>query len=210
MDTVTDLKNMMGKKWPGAVFKNGNGSVFSTDIEPIDALLPHRGIPFGQMIELTGPPSSGKTSLLYKMLAKITGQGSAVYFDLSNSFFPSAATYYGVDINHLAVVKTGEVLTGMRAAEILLEHKKTACVVIDLADQKKILPMTLLHRLRMQTTRSKGLTIFLTENNSHIIPSSIVSLRLSINRLSRRQVEIEITKSRISKEGLKARVMLYD
>lgn len=210
MDAVTDLKDMLGKKWPGAVFKTGNGSVFSTDIEPIDALLPLHGIPFGQMIELTGPASSGKTSLLYKIMAKITGQGSAVYFDLSNSFFPSAATYYGVDIDRLAVVKTDDPLEGMRAAELLLEHQKTACVVLDLADQKKVLPMTLLHRLRMQTTKSKGLTIFLTEDNSHIIPSSIVSLRLSINRLSRREVEIEITKSRISREGLKTRVVLYD
>lgn len=212
MHTITDLKNMLNKKWPDAAFKNGNGNraVFSTGIEPVDYLLPHGGIPFGQLIEIAGPASSGKTSLLYKMLAKITGEGSAVYIDLNNSFFPSAATYYGVDIDHLAIVKAADVLTGLRAAEILLQHQKTACVIIDLVDEKKILPMTLLHRLRMQTVKSRALTIFLTEDNSQIIPSSIVSLRLSISRLSRRRIEIEVSKSRVSKEGLKTQMELYD
>ncbi len=162
------------------------------------------------MVEITGPVSSGKTGLLYKIMAKITHEGSAVYFDLSNSFYPSAATCCGVNIDRLVVVKTGDILTGVRTAETLLSHGKTSCVILDLIDQEKPLPMTLLHRFRMQTTRSKALTFFLTADDTRIIPSSIVSLRLSVRRLNLRRVEIEITKSRISKEGLKTELVLYD
>ncbi|MEW6413194.1 MAG: hypothetical protein AB1483_12110 [Candidatus Zixiibacteriota bacterium] len=212
MRTITDLKNILDKKWPEATFKAAESEkiVFATGIEEIDRLLPHRGIPLGQMIEMTGPVSSGKTSLLYKILAKITHERLAVYFDLSNSFYPSAATCCGVNIDCLVVVKTGDVLLGLRTAESLLYHGKTSCVILDLIDQEKPLPMTLLHRLRMQTTRSKALTFFLTADNTQIIPSSIVSLRLSVRRLDLRRVEVEVTKSRISKEGLKTDLVLYD
>ncbi|UCD64262.1 MAG: hypothetical protein JSW34_02155 [Candidatus Zixiibacteriota bacterium] len=212
MYTIAELKEMLNKKWPEAAFKTTGEkqAVFSTDIKAIDSLFPHGGIPFGQLVEITGPISSGKTSLLYKMLVRITCEGTAVYFDLSNTFFPSAAAYFGVDLDRLVVVRTGDVLEGMRATEIVLQYQQAACAVLDLTGEKKLLPMGLLHRLRMQTVKSKGLVIFLTEDNSHIIPSSIVSLRLAVSRLSLRSIGAEVTKSRVSKEGLKAEVMLYD
>ena len=147
MYTIAELKDMLGKKWPGAAYKtNGNGqTVFSTGMETIDSLFPHRGIPFGQLVEITGPTSSGKTSLLYKMLVRITSEGWAVYFDLSNNFFPSAAAYFGVDLGRLVVVRAGDACQGMRTAETVLRHQKAVCVVIDLTGEKKLLPMPLLH-----------------------------------------------------------------
>jgi len=78
--------------------------------------------------------------------------------------------------------------------------------VCDLVGQKDTLSMAWCHRLRTRTVRARGLVLFVTENNSHIIPPSMISLRLEVSRKNAAMILVNTTKSRISKEGVRAEV----
>lgn len=210
--SASQIRELIEQKWPEAKFRTTDDikPFMGNKIAAFNTLLPGCGIPRGQIIEITGNASSGKTSLVYKLLSGLTSRSRVVYIDLSGSFFPAAAVAHGVDIDRLIVVKSPDSPTGLRTAELLLQQNRAECIVIDLADEKTDLPMILLHRLRMQTIRSGAVIILLTEDNSNIIPSSSVSLRLLVSRKNESTVTITVTKSRISKEGLQTELALYE
>ena len=153
---------------------HGREQVFPTGLPELDSLLPMAGIPCGQLIEITGGVSSGKTSLVFRLMATLTAAGNRVaYVDFSRSFFPDAAAVSGVDLKSLLVVTAGgqAVPDGIRTGELLLRENRARVVVFDLAAAKHPLPLGLLHRLRLRTVRARGLVVFLTQHNSEIIPS---------------------------------------
>ena len=214
------LRQLITQKWPEAVFSTAGLSepIFQTGIANLDTLFPRQGIPYGQLIEITGENGSGKTSFLFMILAALTKIGTVAYIDLSGSFFPAAAATCGVDIKELVVVRPDNLPSGLRAAELVLSKRVAHCIVLDLTNQKSGLSQrsdlslsSLLHRLRQQTARSKALVIFLTENNnaSHpIIPASTVALQLEVVRLMHSQLKVTVTKSRISREGAHVEIAL--
>jgi hypothetical protein len=185
--------------------------VFSSGVVELDSLFVHRGIPYGQLIELTGAESSGKTRLLHTLLAGLTPHGQAMWFDPQGTFCPEAALAAGIDLRKLLYVSAASTDKGLRVAEILLEQKACLFIVLDLTQEKQVLPIPLLHRLRLKTLQAKGLTIFLTESQldgRSIIPASMTSLRLLVERISGKGYRIAVTKSRICKEGEELRVSL--
>ncbi|UCC43151.1 MAG: hypothetical protein JSU65_08345 [Candidatus Zixiibacteriota bacterium] len=219
---TADLKALIRKRWPRAVPSESEEKVvFDSGLPEFDALFPLGGIPYGQLIEITGSASSGKTSFLFKLLSHLTRAERAAYIDYSNNFFPSAAAAGHIDLSRLLLIKpdpisgrSNDVIkNGLRTAEILLQHKAASWLVFDLVGQSEPLPITLLHRLRLKTVRVRALTIFLTEDNSAIIPSSMASLRLEVRRAenndsSNSRVRVGITKSRICKEGARVELSL--
>jgi hypothetical protein len=178
----------------------------------LEKLLNQPGIPVGQMIELTGPPSSGKTSFLFYLLSLLPNNGAIAYLDLNNSFFPAAAFKSGINLNRLWLINPADCSQAIRDAEKLLEGYPAA-IVLDLVGTHTPLPHTLTHRLRIQTVRQRSLVIFLTETNSRkrsvaLLPTSTVSLKLNVTRIGLKEIEIEIAKSRLGCEGRKQKVRL--
>ncbi len=81
----------------------------STGIASVDALA--RGVPCGALTEIFGPPSSGRTSLLFSTLAGLTQQGHAcALVDVSNSFDPLSADKAGIELRQLLWVRCNGVL----------------------------------------------------------------------------------------------------
>jgi hypothetical protein len=185
--------------------------VFPSGVVELDSLFTHRGIPYGQLIELTGAESSGKTRLLHTLLASLTLHGRGMWFDPQGMFCPEAALASGIDLRKLLAVSSASTDKGLRVAEILLEQRACLFIVLDLTREKQVLPIPLLHRLRLKTLQAKGLTIFLTESQPDgrsIIPASMTSLKLLVERISGKGYRITVTKSRICKEGEELRVSL--
>ncbi len=185
--------------------------VFPSGVTELDSLFGHRGIPYGQLIELTGSESSGKTRLVHTMLAAFTQQGRALWFDPHGVFCPEAALSAGIDLRALLCISAGSTEQGLRGAELLLEQRAGLFVVLDLSREKQVLPIPLLHRLRLKTLQARGLTIFLTESQADgrsIIPASMTSLRLLVERKTGRTYRISVIKSRICKEGEELQVLL--
>ena len=217
---VAGLREAISRKWPGSLrpltpasLADRQGLVFETGFPQLDALFPLRGIPYGQLIEITGGVSSGKTSFLFRLLAAWSRERTVAYVDFDNSFFPDAAAFAGIDLSRLLVVKPepkadDPVKPGVRTAELLLGKKNSDIIVFDLVDRRTPLPIGLLHRLRLKTVRARGMVIFLTRHNTNIVPSSMASLRLEISRRDHDNLEIAVTKSRLSAEGARVEVSL--
>lgn len=209
--TISGLKRLVSNKISGASILRGNQLGSCGNVESaLEISSPRLVIPYGQLLEITGKESSGKTSFLYQCLAKLTAAGYVAYIDLSNSFFPLAASQSGVNLKQLMIVKASNMREALRKAELLLNRKRTKAIVLDLVNEMQLLPMTLLHRLRMDTVRSRSILIFLTDNSLQIIPSSMVSVRLLVSRSFGPEIVVEVTKSRISGEGLKSKLNTND
>lgn len=105
----------------------------------------------GELSEVTGPSSSGRTSIAYRLLAAATARGESVALvDAVDSFDPKRAAAAGVGLESLLWVRSPGPLGALRAAETLLAMRDFAVVILDLADG---IPVASEARLRMAWTR---------------------------------------------------------
>src|SRR6187200_2295084 len=77
----------------------------TTGVPSLDAAL-RGGVPRGQISELVGAVSSGRTAVLHRLLAQVTGQGElAAMVDVCDAFDPAVAAAQGVRLDHLLWVR---------------------------------------------------------------------------------------------------------
>ncbi len=94
--------------------------VFATRLAGVDRLL-DGGIRRGQTIELVGPRSSGRFSLVLEILAGATESGeSAALVDLGDHFDPQAAARAGVDLERLLWARPERLKQALGSAEVLI------------------------------------------------------------------------------------------
>ena len=122
--------------------------VAATDAGPLDARL-GGGFPRGQLSEVVGPRSSGRTSLLLQMLAAATARGELVALvDALDMFDVESAAAAGIDLDRLLWIR-GHVVTNpgmcrdmnqraleqaIRALALVLQAGNFGLVVFDAAD----------------------------------------------------------------------------
>lgn len=106
----------------------------STGVSEIDALT--GGLPRGAISEIFGPASSGRTSLMYSMLAYATRhEETCALVDTNDVFAPTAATAAGVDFDRLLWVRcAGNLENAFKAADLLLHAGGFGLVILDLGD----------------------------------------------------------------------------
>jgi hypothetical protein len=91
--------------------------VTATGIEPLDFVL-QGGLPVGAISELVGPECSGRTSIAFSFLARITQAGNVcAWIDVSNAFDPVSAAAAGVNLEHLLWVRCGASQTNVARAK---------------------------------------------------------------------------------------------
>ena len=100
---------------------------------PLDALLrPSTPGRPGQLIEITGELSTGRTALAYRLAAVARARGELVgWVDLPNALDPRFLRRSGVDLEGLLWVRPPATQPALRAAELLLKTG-FALVVLDL------------------------------------------------------------------------------
>jgi len=82
--------------------------VAATGVAPVDELL-DGGLPIGAISELTGPVSSGRTSLAVAFLARRTAEGCVcAWVDVHDVFDPESAAAGGVALRQLLWVRCRE------------------------------------------------------------------------------------------------------
>jgi hypothetical protein len=105
----------------------------STGVPEVDALT--GGLPRGSLTEISGPNSSGRTSLLLSVLAEITGREEVTaVVDAGNAFDPSSAQTAGVDLQRLLWVRSNHVAQALKAADFLVQAGGFGLVAVDLGD----------------------------------------------------------------------------
>lgn len=120
------------------------------------------GWPRGQVSELTGPPSAGRTLVAVASLAAATSRGElAALVDAADTFDPPSAAVAGMAWSHLLWVRGLPVAPGhamretvervvdraVKAASLVLSAGGFGLVVLDLAD----IPVTVLRRVPFTT-----------------------------------------------------------
>jgi hypothetical protein len=104
----------------------------SSGVESVDAVL-NGGVPCGRLSEILGPLSSGKTSLLFRLLATTTRRGEVVAcVDLADALHPESAAGAGVDLHQFLWVRPPSVVEALRCTELLLQAGGFAVVALDL------------------------------------------------------------------------------
>ncbi len=108
---------------------------FQTGVPEVDRLL-RGGIPFGALSEISGPPSSGRTSLALTLLAKVTRAGELVgEVDAVDAFDPLSAERAGVDLDRVLWVRAKSWREALRCSERLLQTEGFPLVLLDWTTQ---------------------------------------------------------------------------
>ncbi len=121
----------------GAVMKmNDRAAVsvgaVSTGSLALDLALGIGGLPRGRIVEIFGPESSGKTTLVYHVIAEAQRRGGiCAFIDAEHSMDPAYAKKIGVDIDNLLVSQpdTGE--QALEITELLIRSGALDVVAID-------------------------------------------------------------------------------
>ena len=132
---VTQIERQFGK---GSVMRLGDHPV-SDDMQfvptgslALDIALGVGGIPRGRIIEIYGPESSGKTTMVYHLIAqaqKLGGQ--AAFIDAEHAMDPIYAKAIGVDVDNLLVSQPDYGEQALEIAEMLVRSGALDIVAID-------------------------------------------------------------------------------
>jgi recombination protein RecA len=104
----------------------------STGSLALDLALGIGGLPRGRIVEIFGPESSGKTTLVYHVMAEAQRRGGiCAFIDAEHAMDPSYARRIGVDIDQLLVSQpdTGE--QALEIAELLIRSGALDIVAVD-------------------------------------------------------------------------------
>ena len=106
----------------------------STGIDQIDALT--GGMPRGAISEIFGPASSGRTSLMFSMLAyATTHEETCAVVDTNDVFAPATAVETGIDFDRLLWIRcAGNLEHAFKATDLLLHAGGFGLVILDLGD----------------------------------------------------------------------------
>ena len=104
----------------------------STGSLALDMALGIGGLPRGRIIEIFGPEASGKTTLVYHVMAEAQRRGGiCAFIDAEHSMDPAYARRIGVDIDNLLVSQpdTGE--QALEITELLIRSGALDIVAVD-------------------------------------------------------------------------------
>ena len=108
--------------------------MLSTGVSEVDALT--GGLPRGAISEIFGPASSGRTSMMFSMLAYATTHDEVcAVVDVNDTFAPTAAAAAGINFDRLLWIRCGGSLeNAFKAADLLLHAGGFGLVTLDMAD----------------------------------------------------------------------------
>ena len=96
-------------------------AVIPTGSIALDIALGVGGVPRGRVVEIYGPESSGKTTLVQHIIAEAQrAGGTAALIDAEHAFDPTYAEKTGVDVENLLVSEPDRGEQGLEIAETLL------------------------------------------------------------------------------------------
>ncbi len=105
---------------PAIRIQETDAGLFTTRLRGVDRLL-SGGIRRGQTVELVGPGSSGRFSLVLELLAGATQSGeSAALVDLGDHFDPQAAAKAGIVLERLLWARPKRLKQALGSAEVLI------------------------------------------------------------------------------------------
>ena len=121
----------------GSVMTLGADSVvpveaISTGSLPLDVALGIGGVPRGRIVEIFGPESSGKTTLIYHIIAEAQARGGVCAFvDAEHALDPAYARKIGVDTDELLVSQPDYGEQALEIVDVLTRSGAVDLVAVD-------------------------------------------------------------------------------
>src|SRR5580700_7621150 len=132
---LTQIEREFGK---GTIMRMGDEgalvrvAAIPTGALSLDIALGIGGVPRGRIVEVYGPESSGKTTLVYHVLAQAQALGGVCAFiDAEHAMDPIYAREIGVDIDELLVSQPDYGEQALEVADMLVRSGAIAVVAID-------------------------------------------------------------------------------
>ena len=132
---LTQIEREFGQ---GSVMRLGDEAaavrvaVVPTGALSVDLALGVGGVPRGRIVEIFGPESSGKTTLVYEIIAQAQKMGGVCAFiDAEHSMDPIYAKRIGVDIDELLVSQPDHGEQALEIADVLIRSGAIDVVAID-------------------------------------------------------------------------------
>jgi RecA/RadA recombinase len=131
---VAQIERQFGK---GSIMRMGDGSHQEVGVVPtgslaLDLALGIGGLPRGRIIEVFGPESSGKTTLLYHLIANAQRTGGlAAFIDAEHAMDPGYARRIGVNVDELLVSQPDHGEQALEIADLLIRSGALDVVAID-------------------------------------------------------------------------------
>jgi recombination protein RecA len=131
---LTQIERQFGK---GSIMKLGDEShvpaaAISTGCLALDIGLGIGGVPRGRVVEIFGPESSGKTTLVYHIIAEAQKRGGiAAFIDAEHAMDPAYARRIGVNVDELLVSQPDNGEQALEIAELLTRSGAIDVVAID-------------------------------------------------------------------------------
>lgn len=159
---------------PASEILDDTKEVFSTGSPLLDNAL-GGGVQEGCLIEVAGPPKSGKSTTILQTLASYQKKGrNCYYIDAENRFDKKNLEIHGLDTTKLRLIRSDEnsILDAVHILSIIehiMKNDKGAAIVLDsasaLCSREKIGEEVTAQR---RDTRPKLWSDFLSSNNSYI------------------------------------------
>jgi len=132
---VSQIERQFGK---GSIMRMGDHAtgaevgVVPTGSLALDIALGVGGVPRGRIVEIFGPESSGKTTLVYHIIAEAQKRGGqAAFIDAEHSMDPLYAKAIGVDVDSLLLSQPDYGEQALEIAEMLIRSGALDIVAID-------------------------------------------------------------------------------
>src|SRR6188508_1331959 len=132
---LTQIERTFGA---GSIMKMGDDAAavrvqaIPTGAISLDLALGVGGVPRGRIVEVFGPESSGKTTLLYHILANAQRQGGiCAFIDAEHAMDPAYAKRIGVDVDELLVSQPDHGEQALEIADLLIRSGAVDVVAID-------------------------------------------------------------------------------
>lgn len=152
-----------------------------TGLEALDVAL-DGGLPRGRLVEISGPPASGKTRLALQVCAAIQRSGGvAAFVDADHGLDLPTVQRAGLDAARLVISRPEGGEAALHVVDELLRHRAADVIVIDsvasLVPRAELLGMTgaaasghharlmsqAVRRLTMQAAKAKAVVIFVNQ-----------------------------------------------
>ncbi|MDX6503836.1 MAG: recombination protein RecA [Gaiellaceae bacterium] len=121
----------------GSLMKLGDRAAIDTDVIPTGALsldlaLGVGGVPRGRVIEIFGPESSGKTTLVYHIIAEAQARGGVCAFvDTEHAIDPLYAKRIGVNTDELMISQPDYGEQALEIVDVLVRSGAVDVVAVD-------------------------------------------------------------------------------
>jgi recombination protein RecA len=131
---VTQIERQFGQ---GSVMKLGDKSAVEVEVIPTGALsldlaLGVGGVPKGRIVEIFGPESSGKTTLIYHIIAEAQARGGICAFvDAEHAIDPIYARRIGVDTDELLISQPDYGEQALEIVDVLVRSGAVDIVAVD-------------------------------------------------------------------------------